>query len=190
MTTETLSRTAPTDHAILEVLAERWSPRAFTEEPVDPAAVDRFLEAARWAPSCANSQPSRFLVAQRGTESFDKIVATMDEGNQAWAPRAGVLIAGLAKDVGTGPYAGYDLGQAVAHLSVQAHADGLHVHQMAGFSPEALTAAFELGEDLTPTVLIAVGHLDSPEVLAEPYQSRETAERVRLQQSELVLLRD
>ncbi len=36
--------------------------RRFTDEPVDPATLDRCLEAATWAPSGANAQAWRFVV--------------------------------------------------------------------------------------------------------------------------------
>ena len=47
---------------LLELLKTRRSIRSFTDEPVSDEAVQKVLEAARWAPSGANSQPWEFIV--------------------------------------------------------------------------------------------------------------------------------
>jgi nitroreductase len=46
----------------LELVQTRRSIRAFTADPVPDEAVDQIIEAARWAPSGANSQPWEFVV--------------------------------------------------------------------------------------------------------------------------------
>jgi nitroreductase len=48
--------------ALLELVKRRRSIRAFTEEPVSDEVVEKIIEAARWAPSGANSQPWEFIV--------------------------------------------------------------------------------------------------------------------------------
>jgi len=52
---------------LLALLKERRSIRAFTDEPVPDEAVEKILEAARWAPSGANSQPWEFIVIREQT---------------------------------------------------------------------------------------------------------------------------
>lgn len=47
---------------LLELLKTRRSIRAFTDEPVSDEDVQKVVEAARWAPSGANSQPWEFIV--------------------------------------------------------------------------------------------------------------------------------
>jgi nitroreductase len=47
---------------LLDLLRTRRSIRAFTDEPVSDEDVQKVLEAARWAPSGANSQPWEFIV--------------------------------------------------------------------------------------------------------------------------------
>src|SRR5256885_9086501 len=59
-----MRKTATTTVPVHPLLAERWSPRGFDQ--AHELADDRLtalLEAARWAPSAANSQPWRFPVA-------------------------------------------------------------------------------------------------------------------------------
>ena len=63
-------RRAATDSPILDVLTDRWSTRIFdANAPIDETALASALEAARWAPTAANTQPWRVIVARRGTPS-------------------------------------------------------------------------------------------------------------------------
>jgi nitroreductase len=189
--TLTTTRTAETSAPIL---AERWSPRSYdSTAEISSETLTAVLEAARWSPSAANSQPSRFIVARRGTPEFDRIVETLVGFNAAWAGSAAALIVALAEtvdDEGTPrPWAVYDLGQAVAHLSIQAHHEGLHVHQMAGFDKDGLRAAFGVDERLDPVTVAAVGVLAAPEALSnDVLRERETAPRTRRPLDEIVLV--
>jgi nitroreductase len=56
---------------IIEAIHDRKSSRAFLPKPVPRAAVERILDAARWAPSWANTQPWEFIVV--GGETLKKI---------------------------------------------------------------------------------------------------------------------
>ena len=91
-------RLAETSTPIHPVLAERFSPRAYdTSKPIDETKLTAALEAARWSPSAANTQPWRFILARRGTPEFDTIVANLMGFNQFWAVNAGALIVGLTR---------------------------------------------------------------------------------------------
>jgi nitroreductase len=59
---------------LLELVKTRRSIRAFTSEPVPDELVDKVIEAARWAPSGANSQPWEFIVI-RDQATKDKMAA-------------------------------------------------------------------------------------------------------------------
>ncbi|NIJ05815.1 nitroreductase family protein [Frigoribacterium faeni] len=188
-------RTAETSVPIVDLLDERWSPRSF-----DPTAtisdrqLDALLEAARWAPSAQNHQARRFVVARRGSESFDTIVGALLSFNAMWAGNASALVIAIAEtstvEGDERPTAEYDLGQAVAHLSVQAHAEGFHTHQMAGVEWDKIVAAFGLTDNLKPVTITAVGVVDTADKLIEALAERETAPRTRLPLTELVLHRD
>jgi nitroreductase len=191
--TATVTRTADTSFPLHPVLAERWSPRAFDAEAViDDDKLTAALEAARWSPSANNSQPWRFIVARRGGAAFDTIVANLMGFNQAWAGAAGALVVALAEVVdaeGTERrWATYDVGQAVAHLSVQAHHDGLHAHQMGGFDTAGLRAAFDLDERFLPVSVTAIGTLGDADALPEPLRERELAPRTRNALEDVVLV--
>ncbi len=177
-------KTATTSVPVHPLLAERWSPRGFdTVHALREDDLTALLEAARWAPSANNSQPWRFLVTHRGEEAFDRLAELLAPGNRAWAPSASALVlvaAETADDTGQPrPWALYDTGQAVAALTVQAEATGLHTHQMGGFDAEGARAAFDLDDTLTPVVVLAVGRRDAAAELPEPLAAREQAPRTR-----------
>jgi nitroreductase len=175
-----------------DLLARRWSPRGFSpERQLDETALVTLLEAARWAPSANNSQPWRFGVARRGERAFEALTAALASGNQVWARHAGALVLIAAQTVDHAGrrrrWAVYDAGQAAAHLTVQAQAQGLSVHQMGGFDPAAAAEVFGLLDDLEPLVVLAVGWHDPDADLPEPFASREQAPRVRLPLTDLLL---
>lgn len=175
--------TATTATPILDVLAERWSTRVFDPTaPIDEAALASALEAARWAPSANNTQPWRFVVARRGSEAHATIVASLMGFNQSWAADAAALLvfaAAASLDGKPLPWAAYDTGQAAAHFTVQAHAAGLHTHQMGGFDRNAIAAAFDFGDNLAAVTVMAVGALGDLSTAPEAVRERELAPRTR-----------
>jgi nitroreductase len=177
---------------LLPALAQRWSPRAFKADSVSTSDLKVILEAARWAASSSNVQPWRFLVGRKGTETYDKIFATLVPFNQSWAVNADVLILGYAElktpKGDANVYALYDLGQAAASLAIQATALGLHSHPMGGFDHAAAKATFGLTEDQGLGAVIAVGYQDEPVTIANPQVlERELAPRDRKPLSEIAL---
>lgn len=186
---------ATTSTPILSTLSERWSPRAFDSDHALPEdALRSAFEAARWSPSASNTQPWRFIVARRGSESFGKIEGALAGFNAQWAGAASALVVNVAVVASeTGEplrWAEYDLGQAVAHLSVQAHSEGLYVHQMGGFDAAQISEAFELGAELRVVSVMTIGKLGVPEQLAEPLKERELAPRSRASVEELIIVND
>lgn len=182
---------AHTSAPINPVLAHRWSPRSFDESVTLTAAdLTPAFEAARWAPSANNLQPWRFIVGFRGDETFNKIAAHLTGSNLEWAPKASALVAAIAQVEGADGtpqrYAAYDLGQAVAHLSMQAYSDGLSVHQMGGIDRAALEQEFNLPAGFNVYLAIAVGKSAAPEALPEALAAREKAPRVRHELTEIV----
>ena len=52
---------------MLELITSRRSVRKFTGEPVPEEAIEKILEAGRWAPSGLNNQPWRFALVRDET---------------------------------------------------------------------------------------------------------------------------
>ena len=174
------------------LLAARWSPRAF-DPRAELSATDlaSLLEAARWAPSAANSQPWRFVVGLRNDERHKRIFTNLAPGNQRWAGAASaLLVAAHATTSATGEplrHAAHDLGQAVAHLSLQATALGLQAHQLGGFDADSLRADLDLPSAYAIGVVVAVGRPGDPDQLPGAQVGRELALRPRRPVAELLL---
>jgi len=153
---------------IHELLARRWSPRAFSPRPVAPSKLAQLFEAARWAPSSYNAQPWSFIVATReDAEGYNRLLSTLVDVNRQWAQQAPVLILAIAKldyDHVARPnrHAFYDLGQAVANLTVQATALSLHIHQMGGFDPRLARELFAIPSGYEPVAVLALGYQEAP----------------------------
>jgi nitroreductase len=177
---------------IVELLRSRWSTRLF--DPVHELFDDeltRIMEAARWAPSAGNSQPWAFIVGRRDDPTHRRFVELLSRGNTSWAPDASALVLTLHQsaverdsDLTLSDYAMYDLGQAAAHLSIQAQSMGLFVHQFAGFDHERAAQVFEIPNHWTVTTGIAIGRRADPEQVAEAPESLRERERTPRRRNE------
>lgn len=177
---------------LTDLLGNRWSPRAFSVKPIEPLKIISIFEAARWSPSSANEQPWHFIAATREDHRiYDSIVESLMEGNRRWAQSAPLLIVGVARSSysKTGrPYrhAWYDLGQSVAHLTVQATSLGLAVHQMGGFDAQKARDLLAIPDGYEPVIAIAVGYPEHPDTLPEDLRHREVTPRTRKPLEEIV----
>lgn len=190
--TTTASKAATTAAPLHHLLAERWSPRALDpRHELTPTRLTALLEAARWAPSASNTQPWRFAVTLRGSAEHAAVLDGLAPGNRLWAHTASALIVVAAETTGPDgadrPWAVYDTGQAVAHLSVQAQHEGLAVHQLGGFDRDRIANVLAAPKNINPVVVLAVGRFDETVQLAEPFASREAALRQRLPLEALLL---
>ncbi|HEY1609298.1 MAG TPA: nitroreductase family protein, partial [Paraburkholderia sp.] len=154
---------APTSVPIHELIAGRWSPRAYSGEPVSRDALRAVVEAARWAPSAYNMQPWRFLVFDRTADeaAFKRAFATLVPFNQQWNAPAPVLVAVTAHTLNSkgevNRTAQYDAGAAAMSLVLQAHALGLAAHQMSGFDVQAFRTEFAIPNDVDVLSIISIG---------------------------------
>jgi nitroreductase len=178
------TKIAVPDHPILELLAQRWSPRAFSSRAVAPEVLRSLFEAARWTQSSTNEQPWSFLVAlSTNTVEHEKLGRSLAPGN-AWAKKAPVLGLSVAKLSFTNNgkpnrVAVYDVGAAMMAFTLQATSLGLHVHQMGGFDVEIARQAGEIPAGYDPIAMFALGYLGDPNSLSEDQKARELASRTR-----------
>jgi nitroreductase len=181
-----MSKPAATEHPVLDAVRERWSPRAFDGQPLDPDALRSLFEAARWSASSFNEQPWRWLLAVRDdSNAFAKMLSCLGEWNQRWARSAGALAMGVArvtyaKNGKPNHHAWYDLGQSSALMAVQAAALGLQIHQMGGIEPARVKEIYGVPDGHEVVVGIAIGRQGDPETLPdEDMLKSERAERKR-----------
>ena len=187
-----MKKTADTHYPIHELLEKRWSPRAFSEKPVTAEVLGSLLEAARWAASCYNEQPWRFIVARKEEpDAYDTMLGCLVEGNQAWAVQAPVLMLAIAKKTFTlngkpNVHARHDLGLATAGMMLQAGALDLYMHAMGGILPEKAAEIYQVPDDFEVCTGLALGYLGDPDSLAEPMKTGELEARVRKPLTEIV----
>lgn len=176
---------APSAVPIHDILAHRWSPRAFDSRPVEPDKLRTLFEAARWSASSYNAQPWYYIVATRDDpENFKRVLDSFVEFNQSWAKNAPVValsVAGLKFTHNGEPnrHAFHDVGQASANLALQAAALGLQVHQMAGILPDKAREIFGIPENFEGVAGIALGYPGDPASLSDQLRARELGKRER-----------
>jgi nitroreductase len=192
-----MSRPAPADFPIHDLIARRWSPRAFDRtRDIEPDKLRSILEAARWAPSSFNAQPWAFLVATREQkDEFAKMLSCLVEKNQSWARDAAALMISVAQT--TNPHNGkpnrhafHDVGQAIANLTHQALDLDLYVHQMAGIYPDKVRELYHVPPDWDPVAGVAIGYLGNPDQLPEDFREKDKVRSTRKPQREFVFRGD
>ena len=184
--------TDPALELLHPLLAARWSPTVFDgSAEVGPDEVESLLEAARWAPSAGNSQPWAFVVGRRGEPDHERLTRHLARSSGAWAPTASLLVANLSHrlvggtDLDYSEFALYDLGQAVAHMTVQAQSLGLHVRQFRAFDREAVAAEFDVPPHWEVTTMSAIGRVPAEQSADDPGSAAMPASRDRRRVAEV-----
>lgn len=146
------------------LLAGRFSPSRFDPAAVvDDHALGLLLEAARWAPSAGNSQPWGFFASRPGEPGHERVVRHLAPSSARWATDAGLLVVTSARrhvddtSLLYSEFADYDLGQAIAHMTLQAEAMGLASHQFRAFDLEGLTKELSPSPGWEIISMIALG---------------------------------
>ena len=182
-----LRKPAQTSRPIHDLLARRWSTRAFdAAKPVTREQLTTLLEAGRWAPSCNGDEPWRYLVWDRARdpEGFQKAFDCLSDNNKKWVKNVPLLMLSCAGSnfAATGKpnrWTQHDTGAASLSIALQADVLGLAVHQMGGFDAEKARAAFGIPAEYTPMAMIAVGYQAAPDILDEETKKKELTPRAR-----------
>ncbi|MDX1912998.1 MAG: nitroreductase family protein [Saprospiraceae bacterium] len=176
----------------MDVIKNRWSARAFSDQDLNEEHILTLIEAASWAPSSMNEQPWRYRFALRGEAAFERMWECLLPGNQAWAKNAAALLLCTAKTTFTrnglsNRHALHDTGMANAFLMLQATEMNIFGHIMAGYDPIKLQETYALASDEEAVCIIALGFLGTPEQLDEPFRTREVTPRSRRDVEEFVM---
>lgn len=185
-----MDKRADTSEPLHELLATRWSPRAFDPQPVSDADVRALLEAARWAPSSYNEQPWRFVWARAGDAGHAAIADLLVPANRVWAAAAPLLLVSCAhrtfsRNDRPNAHAWHDVGLASAQLALEAGARGLSVHFMSGFDRERARDVLGIPDGWDAVAAIAAGRRAEPDVLPPDLAQAERAPRTRLPLDEI-----
>jgi nitroreductase len=83
-------------------------------------------------------------------------------------------------------HAWHDVGASLAHLTIQAAAHDIYVHQMGGYSADKATETFNIPAPFQPVTAVALGYLGDVDTLDDAKKESELAQRHRKPLSELV----
>ena len=160
------------------LIYRRWSPRAMSGEALGDDEIETLFEAARWAPSCFNEQPWRFLFARRDGPHWRDFFELLAEGNRRWAGNAALLVVVVSRRTFEHREAAsrthsFDTGAAWQCLALQGSALGLVVHGMAGFDHEAARSKLAIPGNYRVEAMIAAGRPGRVEDLDERLRARE-----------------
>ena len=140
-----MKKKAATEVPINEIIAQRWSPRAFDSNYVmTEDSVKSLFEAARWAPSCYGDQPWQFVLFKKeDATAWTSALNCLSINNQNWAMDASILIVVCANknfnhNNELNRWAHYDTGAASENICLQATSIGLSAHQMGGFDQDKI----------------------------------------------------
>ncbi len=171
------------------LIASRKSVRAFSAKPIEKEKILAMLESARWAPSCGNNQPWRYILVDKEASSRPALEEALAKGN-SWAKAAPLLVvvAGRAEDdclSNEVKYVYYDCGMSVMQFVLEAEHQGLRAHQMAGWEGEKVRAALAIPPEYQPIVLFAVGYEGRLEELEPGLKEKEMRPRTRKELREI-----
>lgn len=169
-----------TESPCSEIFLTRRSTRAF--DPLKKISKEDLLscfEAAKWAPSCSNNQPWRYVCAEIGSTSYLKMIESMVEFNQNWAKNAQFLILICSKMTNKkdNSYArthSFDTGASYIQFILEAHLRKIACHPMDGFSHEKIRLFFKIPETYQIQALLACGMEGNINLLSEELKKRET----------------
>jgi nitroreductase len=171
------------EYQVHPLIASRFSPRAYDTKPVENEKLQRIFEAARWTASASNLQPWYFMVGFKGDAVYEKIFSTLVEFNRLWVINAPVLALAIAKT--TNPKGEenksheYDLGQSATMIALQATAEGIYMHQMAGFDTGEAAVILEIPDGYKVLVAFTLGYIGDASVLHPNLEKLELSPRTR-----------
>ncbi|MFC1928091.1 nitroreductase family protein [Chloroflexota bacterium] len=162
---------------VLEAIKSRRSIRRYKATPVDDKTLELVLEAARWAPSWANTQCWRFIVV-RDASIKDKLADTLrsarpDGKNAATEAvrNAPVVIVACAELKKSGYYHGepttdkgdwymFDVALAMQNLALAAHSLDLGMVQVGLFDAKKVASILEVPEGFCVVSMTPLGYPD------------------------------
>ncbi|MEA5033121.1 MAG: nitroreductase family protein [Sphaerochaeta sp.] len=168
--------------AILHEIEVRRAYRAYSPEPVGKDVLVRLAEAAHLAPSSANNQPWR-IVTVVDTQRLAALKETLSAGNY-WAKQAPAIAAFVTNpkwsmSLGDRDFAFFELGMAAMAYQIQAVAENLIVHPIAGFNAQEAKKVLGIADDAVLEVLMVIGKRGDGDGLNEKHLEIERSARNR-----------
>ena len=151
-------------YKINPIILNRWSPRSMTGEKLGYEELMSLFEAARWAPSSANSQPWIFTYATRDTEEWNTLFSLLEDFDKIWAKNAAVLVVVVSKKefgyngrIIASATRQFDTGAAWENLAIETTSRGLVAHEIAGFDYGRARKDLDIPDNFDVMAMIAIG---------------------------------
>lgn len=167
-----------TTYPVHELILNRWSPRAFSNEPLSDQELMSLFEAARWAQNSYNNQPWAFVYSLKNSDSWQLFLELLVPANREWAQYAPVLVIAIAKttfDYNNKPSRthSFDVGAACQNMALQGASLDIIVHGMEGFDYERAKIVAKIPQDYAVQAMFAVGKIGPKQILSPILQKRE-----------------
>lgn len=157
---------------LLKAIQERRSVRSYKSDPVADEAILQCIEAARLAPSWANTQVSRFVVVKDGAirEALAGALSPNNPAHQAFLAAPCVVclvaqraIAGMKRGepvTDKGDWFMYDAALAMEHLVLMAWSLGLGTVHVGAFDAKKAEAVLAVPEGYSIVAMTPLGYFD------------------------------
>ena len=147
---------------IFETIKGRRSVRRFKPDVVSNDAVNKILDAARWAPSGSNIQPWKFIVVS--DKNLLELIRKVSPGYLGETPLAILVCSDREREYRVGGTLGRDYlsiadcSMAVENMVLAAYALGLGSCIVKSFSRIAVKEMLEIPEGIEPELLVIIGY--------------------------------
>jgi nitroreductase len=149
---------------LLEVIKKRRSIRAYKKQDLPQGAIEKLIEAARWAPSAGSVQPWEFVVAS--TQKMKQNLS-MAAFSQKDLEEASVVIVVCADEKraeqsygvrGKTLYCLQDTAAAVQNILLTAYSLGLGSCWIGAFKEDEVRKVIKAPKEMRPVALVPVGY--------------------------------
>ena len=157
----------------LELAADRYSVRSYSDRPIEPEKMERILKAGQLAPTAVNFQPQKIYVL-KSPEAIGKIRSLTRFAYDA--PVVLLVCADKTKVWRSPSEHGYDTGEMDAsivctHMMLEAWALGIGSVWVRGFDSRQVAKVFDLPEQVPPICLLPIGYPSDESVPYEEWHS-------------------
>ncbi len=144
-----------------ELIAKRYSVRAYKPDPVEDEKLQKVLDAARLAPTAANCQPFQIIVVHTAgrEEELHRIY------HRPWFVQAPIIICavgvpsqGWVRSADKRRYLDVDVAIVMDHLILAATNQGLGTCWIAAFNAKAAREVLSLPDEVEPLIFTPLGY--------------------------------
>ena len=152
----------------LQLAADRYSVRSFSDRPIEQEKMERILKAGELAPTAVNFQPQKIYIL-KSKEALGKIRSLTRFVYDA--PVVLLFCADLSKAWKSSVEHGYNTGEmdvsiVCTHMMLEAWELGIGSVWVRGFDTRQVAKAFDLPNNIKPIFLLPIGY---PSADSVPY---------------------